>query len=256
MARAAGSDWRVLYRTWEWQKRRVKHLHVVVPYGTPDEVAATDRYVADLHRLSRDHHFGFILGGDRNDEPNWDAPPPVKRMDVNAVAAYVSKYVSKAGNPSDGMVSIARAQGMRGSVLYVAPHLLQRSGVSMTSLRARRRIVGRYPWATASQRSWEAARVVDAAQRGRPPLTEGAIATIRAHAEDHPPTYVLEHATGALTTPTGAPMPPGTLGYAARDPGGRVVLHLELASVLLRVPEVENLGWWRTEVVAIGWSKL
>jgi hypothetical protein len=255
-ARADGCDWRVLYRTWEWQKRRVKHLHLVVPYGTEAEQAATDEYVSRLHAAARRHGFGFVLGGDSQDEPSWAYPPRVLRMEVNAVAAYVSKYVSKAGNPSNGMVSIARAQGMRGSVLYVAPHLLQRSGVSMTSLRSRRRIVSRWPWAKSSERSWEAARVVDAVQRGRPPLTEAAVATIRAHAEDHPPTYVLEHATGALTTPTVAPMPPGTGGYAARDPGGRVVLHLVLASVLLRVPEPENLGSWRTEVTEVTWSRL
>lgn len=255
-ARLDGADWRILYRTWEWQKRRVKHLHLVVPYGTVAEKAATDEYVSRLHGAARRHGFGFVLGGDSDDEPSWTHPPRVKEMDVNAVAAYVSKYVSKAGTAQDGMVSVARSAGMRGSVLYIAPHLLQRSGVSMTSLRARRRIVGRWPWAASSQRSWEAARVVDAVQKGRSPLTEAAIDAIRQHAEDHPPCMVLEHATGALTRPTVAPMPPGTAGYAARDPGARIVLHLELASVLLRVPEPEHLGAWRTEVVNIGWSAL
>lgn len=255
-ARKRGCDWRVLYRTWEWQRRRVKHLHVVTPYGTPDEVACTDAYVRNLHALARKHGFGFILGGDRNDTPTWDHPPPVKRMDVNAVAAYVSKYVSKAGSERDGMVSMARSAGMRGSVLYIAPHLLRESGVSMTSLRSRRRIAGRYPWAKTSERSWAAATVVDAVQRGRAPLTQEAVDAIREAAEEHPPTYVIEHATGALTTPTNAPVPPGTAGYRPREPDGRAVLHLELASVLLRVPEPENLGWWRTEVVAIGVSYL
>lgn len=253
-AREDGADWRVLYRTWEWQKRRVKHLHLVVPYGTPAEQAATDEYVSRLHAAARRHGFGFVLGGDRDDEPSWEYPPRVKRMDVNAVAAYVSKYVSKAGDASNGMVSMARAAGMRGSVLYIAPALLQRSGVSMTTLRARRRIHGRYPWARASRRGWEAARVVDAVQRGRPPLTQEAVDAIREVAEQGTPTYVLDHESGRLTTPTVAPAPAGLAGHAPREPTGRWVVHVALASVLLRVPEDEDLGWWRTEALAVGRS--
>lgn len=256
VAREAGCDWRVLFRTWEWQRRRVLHLHVVVPYGTTDERAATDAYVAGLHEHARRHGFGFVLGGDREDTPTWDHPPRVKAMDVNAVAAYVSKYVSKAGDTRNGMVNVARAAGMRGSVLYVCDRLVQASGVTMTSLRYRRRVVGRYPWALASEADWNAACVVDAVQVGRSRLTDDAIATIRQAAEAHPPTYVIEHATGRVTTPTAAPVPPGTRGHRPREDGRRWVLHLTLASVLLRVPEPENLGWIRTHVVGVGTSAL
>lgn len=248
-AREDGADWRVLYRTWEWQKRRVLHVHLVLPYGTEAEQAATDEFVSRLHDLARDFGFGFVLGGDSGDEPSWEWPPRVERVDVNAVAAYVSKYVSKGGPASDGMVSVARSAGMRGSVLYIAPGLLRASGVSMTTLRNRRSIATRYPWARSSRRSWEAARFVATVQRGRPPLTQQAVDALRAEAEGGLPTLTTEAGQEEPTKLVEAPEPPGLSGYAPRPPRSGRVVRAVLASVLLHVPEPENLGWWRTDLV-------
>lgn len=255
-ARDAGCDWRILYRTWEWQRRRVLHNHVVVPYGTPEEVAATDAYVANLHRLAPAHGFGYILGGDRDESPSADRPPTVKRMDVNAVAAYVSKYVSKAGDSRNGMVGVARAAGMRGSVLYVAQHLLRESGVSMTTLRNRRRIWGRYPFARTGQRGWQEAVLVDTVQRGRAPLSQEAIEQIRGLAARGVPGHLWDRATGEVLSLTRAPRPEGLAGWDPHPVVERRGWGVGLASVLLRVPEPENLGWIRTEVTDVAVADL
>lgn len=235
----------MLYRTWEWQRRRVLHVHLVLPYGTTGEQAATDEYVSRLHQAARRHGFGYVLGGDRDDEPSWYYPPRVKQMDLNAVAAYVSKYVSKAGDSRDGMVNVARSAGMRGSVLYIAPQLMRASGVTMTTLRARRRIYGKYPWARGSRRAWSEACVVDAVQQGHAPLTQEAVEAIRHQCRTSIPGMIRTEVRGALRAPTRAPEPPGLGGYGPRAtlPGRR--LFVGLASVLLRVPEPPELGWLR-----------
>lgn len=250
-ARENGCDWRLLYRTWEWQRRRVLHNHVVVPYGTPEEVAATDAYVQRLHELAPRWGFGFILTGEKGATPTADGPAPVKRMDVNAVAAYVSKYVSKAGDSRNGMVGVARAAGMRGSVLYVAQHLLRDSGVSMTTLRNRRRIVGRYPFARTGRRGWQEAVLVDSVQRGRAPLTQTAVETIRGLAGRGVPGHLWDRATGEVLALTRAPEPPGLAGHEPYAVDPRRGWGVGLASVLLRVPEPEDLGWIRTEVTDV-----
>lgn len=250
-SREAGCDWRVLYRTWEFQKRGVLHNHLVLPYGTPDERAATELYVLSLWLWAREHGFGFVMGGGRDDEPGWDVPPPIEPADANRVAVYVSKYVTKASGQGGGMVAVARSTAMRGSVLYIAPHLLRESGVSMTSLRARRRIVGRYPWAKTSRRAWREACHVDAVQRGRPPLTQEAVRALREVAGRSVPMCVGQGGRWDVVRPTQAPEPPGLAGYAPRDPAGRIYSYVALASVLLRVPEPEDLGWVRTEVERI-----
>lgn len=250
-AREDGCDWRLLYRTWEWQRRRVLHNHLVLPYGTPEEVAATDAYVANLHALAPQYGFGFILGGDREERPSADHPPKVKRMDVNAVAAYVSKYVSKAGDTRNGMVDVARAAGMRGSVLYIAPHLLLASGVSMTTLRNRRRVWGKYPFARTGRRGWQEAVLVDSVQRGRAPLTEGAIQAIRGRAATGVPGYLFDAATGVQIALVRAPEPEGQAGWDPWPVDERAAWGVGLASVLLHVPEPPELGWIRTEVTDV-----
>ena len=250
-AKYLGADWRVLYRTWEWQRRRVLHVHLVLPYGTKAERAATGDYVRRLWLAARDHGFGFVLGGDRDDEPGWSRPPKVKAMEVNAVAAYVSKYVSKAGDARNGMRSVARAAGMRGSVLHIAPKLLAASGVSMTTLRNRRRIWGRYPWARSSRRCWQEACVVDAVQRGHAPLSPDGVEAIRAACARGVPGRISLGARDPLREPTRAPEPLGLGGYDPwRTLPGRV-LGAVLASSSVHVPEPENLGWIRTEVVGL-----
>lgn len=250
-AREHGCDWRVLYRTWEWQRRRILHVHIVLPFGTPQERYATTMFVRALWERSRDHGFGFVLGGERGDRPSWDRPPPIARVGVNAIAAYVSKYVSKAGSTRNGMVNVARAAGMRGSVLYVAPRLLRESGVSMTTLRSRRAVVSRFPWALSSRRSWAAACVVHGFQRGHAPLTQQAVDALRREAEGGEGTYLLGGAEERAVEPTRAPEPLGLSGYAPRPVRPGRVVCVALAPVLLRVSEPENLGWWRTDVAAI-----
>jgi hypothetical protein len=250
-AREAGSDWRLLYRTWEWQRRRVLHLHVVLPYHDDATRAATDAYVRQLWERARAHGFGFILGGDKGDTPGWDAPPKVKTMDVNATAAYVSKYVSKAGDSRNGMVSVARAAGMRGSVLYIAQPLLKASGVTMVTLQNRRRIWAKYPWARASRRTWQEATVVDAVQRGRAPLTPGAVAVIRDATTRGVPGRLSVGVREALVRPTRAPEPAGLSGHPPRRVLPGRVVSLSLASVLDRVYDGVDLGQLRTDVWGI-----
>lgn len=248
-ARENGCDWRMLFRTWEWQRRRVLHVHVVMPYGTPEERDATDDYVCELWLRARDHGFGFVLGGDRDDAPTWEAPPKVKRMDVNATAAYVAKYVSKAGDSRNGMVNVARHAGMKGSVLHVAHTLLRASGVTMTTLRNRRRIVSRYHFARTGARGWQEAVVVDSVQRGRAPLAEDAVAAIRGLCSRGVPGALFDSDTGEEIPLTAAPTPLGLGGYEAWPVAERSVWAVGLASVLRHVPGPPSEGWVRTDLL-------
>lgn len=242
--------WRVLFRSWEYQKRGALHLHLVMPYGTPEERRVTDLYVWNLWSAARLHGFGFVLGGDRDETPGWTRAPTVVPADGPAAARYVAKYVASTGAGKEGMVAVAQRTAQRGSILYVSPTLTRRSGVTMTSLRARRRIWGRYPRARLSRREWEVACLLDAVQAGRAPLTPEAKDTIRRLCLRTGATLWVDAEDGVAEAPTAAPAPLKAVEDRTPWAGPRRAVVGRLASVLLRDPDAPWLGPTRSALVS------
>jgi hypothetical protein len=240
--------WRVLFRSWEYQKRGVLHLHLVVPYGSDGEREVTDAYVANLHAMARREGFGYVMGGDTGRRPRWDRVPRVKPADGPAAARYVCKYVAATGAGKEGMVHVAKRTATRGSVLYISPTLTQASGINMSKLRNRRRVWSRFRDSDGEVSDWPSACLADSVQRGRPPLTrEGVRAIVEAARATRAGSWV-DAGTGEVLDATEAP-PPRQNGRT--EPGGprrtgRLVLRL--APVLLPDPDRPWLGPWRTSV--------
>lgn len=255
-ARAHGERWRLLYRSWEYQKRGLLHVHAVVPAHTPVHETASTLYVASLWARARRHGFGYVMAGDSSERPGWQRPPRLALASETAAARYVAKYVSSVGAGKEGMVSAARKTAQRGSILYVSRWLTAASGVTMTSLRARRRVHARYGWASSSRAAWRAACVVDAVQRGRPPLTTEAEAAIRAASQDGGATLWVDTSTGELRPPTHAPVPLATIAEGTGRCRDGAVACLGLASVLLRDPDAPWLGSERTVVTAVTYIRI
>lgn len=126
--RAAAIGPEVLLRVWEHQKRGVLHVHVVVGYTTPAERRSVDAYVAELHRLAPRHGFGFV-----------DRKRDVK--EPSAAAAYLSSYFVAGKRGKLSLRETVQSKSMPRSIIYMAPWLSRRSGITMRSLRLRR-----YSW--------------------------------------------------------------------------------------------------------------
>lgn len=252
-ARCMGSDWRVLYRVWEFQKRGVLHNHVVVPMGSWVDRCVSRRYLRALCDLAPAYGFGYVLGGDPDEEPGSRRVPTLARVACEKAARYVAKYVSSTGAGKENLADTARRTASRGSILYVSASLTRLSGVTMRTLAARRRIHQRYPWARDSTAGWRAACVVDGIQRGRPPLTHDAVLVLRRLALRQRPTRWVDTATGEAGTLTAAPVPLRAYGNLVPRPTDGGDLQVALASVRVGVSDAPWLGPWRTDLaVAAG----
>lgn len=244
--------WRVLMRSWEYQRRGALHLHLVLPFGTDHERAITTAYVWNLWSGARARGFGYVLGGDASERPGWDRCPRVPSADGGRAARYVCKYVASVGAGKGAMVDAVRRTAQRGSIVWISPSLTRRSGVNMTKLRSRRRIVGRYPWAVESAEHWRTACLVDSVQHGRPPLARAAIERIVQAVRRTGACTWGDAQTGEVRTPTEAPMPPQIARTAPVRWRWRKRLDLVLAPVLLPDPTAPWLGPIRTDAVVVG----
>lgn len=231
-----GMTWRLLVKAWEYQRRGVLHLHLLVPAGSPAMLAASNRYVAALHENAHAHGFGFVDRGKLPSTGPRRSARTLQPVDPHRAAAYVSAYVASTGAGKGGVAEVAAKQGVPGAVVYVAQALTARSGVTMRSLRARRRVACRFPDAARDADTWHAACVLDELQRGRPPLTSDARASLLAVALAQGWTHTVDTLDGSVRGATSAPAP----GQPARDqrriPRATVVGHVRLDSVLHRGP--------------------
>lgn len=118
----------LLARIWEEQKRGLLHVHLVVGYTTLAERRAVDLYVRELFERSEGHGFGYV-----------DRKLEVK--DPTAAAAYLSSYFVSGKKGKLSLTESVQSEAMPRSIIYVAPWLSQRSGITMRSLRLKR-----YAW--------------------------------------------------------------------------------------------------------------
>jgi hypothetical protein len=124
--RRNGLPLRLLVRVWEYQKRGVLHLHVVVPYGTAREMAAARAYVDELRRLRVEYGFGFV---DRK----------LEVREAGHAARYLAKYLGK--RDALGMLVLSETvnrEDVPGLVVHVDRRLTGRTRVTMRTLRLRR----------------------------------------------------------------------------------------------------------------------
>lgn len=115
----------LLGKAWEMQRRGVLHIHLVFGYSTPRERAQVDAYVAEVERVRQRHGFGYV-----------DRKAAVK--EAGAAAAYLAAYFAGGKGGKIELRESVKAEGMPPQIVYVKPELMQRSGLSMRTLRLRR----------------------------------------------------------------------------------------------------------------------
>jgi hypothetical protein len=247
LARSRNVEWRLLMKAWEYQKRGVLHLHLVVPCATAGERQVSELYVSVLAREAQGKGFGFVdrgklpVSGGRRSSRCLEAVSPQR------AAGYVAAYLASTGAGKGGIAEVARAQGVPGPVFYVTSVLTRASGVTMRSLRDRRRVMTRYPAAGESHLAWHAACLLDAVERAGPRLTAGTRGALLARFQHCGPAAVVDGCTGEVTLPTPAAQPSGLGGgtESSASPQGVAVVRLDL------VPHRDDAGglpWvWRRQ---------
>jgi hypothetical protein len=130
---------RTLARVWQLQTRGVLHLHLVVGFDSPLEVAAARFYVRCLRDRAREFGFGFV---DARDRKGKTGAPTV--MEPHRAAGYLSRYLGESSQLLSAIALKARPHQM----VWVAPKLKAVSGVTMRRLRR-----ARYLWWIRQRRS-------------------------------------------------------------------------------------------------------
>jgi hypothetical protein len=122
---------KVLDRTYEYQRRGLLHVHVVLGLATPAQRHAAMLYVAKLEELRSAWGFGFL------DEKLSSIPG-------QRAAAYLSSYlVTGKGHKATVQETVLR-EDCPTMLVHISRELTQRTGITMRSLRRRR-----YEWVLA-----------------------------------------------------------------------------------------------------------
>jgi hypothetical protein len=111
-----------LERVWEPQKRGVAHVHVVAGADTPLELAAAERFHAELVRLAPDYQFGDRL---------HITKPMVGEEAARYLAGYLLGRSRKKGTIRDNLGD----PRMPKSLIYVSRSLTKITGVTMRRMR-------------------------------------------------------------------------------------------------------------------------
>jgi hypothetical protein len=206
-AKRHGETWGLLAKVWEAQSRGALHLHVVLPYGTPVERAATDALVRNLDGSREAAGFGFIDRGALQREESGQRVRKLVPIAPERAAGYVAKYLTDDGKGSRGIGALARTTTVRGPLLFTARRLTEASGKTMRSLRQRRSVYSWFRTTGSGAGSWHAAALVHAVCRERPPLDLASTVRLVEAARAQRWGSVLDVSTGELITPTDCPPP-------------------------------------------------
>lgn len=206
-AKDLGVKWRLLVKTWEFQKRGVLHLHLLVPAWSPQQLELGNLYVEELVKRAERAGFGFVDRGKLVNGGRRESARELSPVEPHRAAAYVASYFASGGAGKGGIQEVAKAQGVPGAIVYVTPVLTQKTGVTMRTLKNRRRVASRFPDAVADADSWHAACVCDAMERGHPPLTAADRGALLARAIAQRWAFTLDATTGEVREPTEAPAP-------------------------------------------------
>ncbi len=130
--------WRIVARSWEFQRRGVLHVHVVVPMATSLERMASQVYAEALDEFREAHGFGFVDRGKRSRSGavwrrSLEVVPQVR------AARYLAKYIASVeGGGKLGLSETVRHADVPPHVTYVSRGLTTATGVTMRTLRLRR----------------------------------------------------------------------------------------------------------------------
>lgn len=131
--RRVGCAPRIEARVWQYQRRGVLHVHLLLAAGNELERIAGETYVQELHGLAFRHGFGFV---DR------------KKLEMagHRAAGYVSSYLTTAESAHQAISETVKHEDVPSHVVYVGRHLTQLTGCTMRTLRLRR-----YAWVVAQE---------------------------------------------------------------------------------------------------------
>jgi len=133
--RAGCPSWGVLARMWEFQRRGVLHVHVVLPMTTAAERRVSRVYAEQLARLAVEYGFGNAHLGERGTDGRT-----LSVMGSEKAGRYLASYIAPIDGRS-GKLSLTETvvhRDVPGQLLYVSRRLTQVSGCTMRSLRRRR----------------------------------------------------------------------------------------------------------------------
>ena len=122
----SGSVWLVA-RVWEMQARGVLHVHPVLAYGAPRQMAGARAYLGRLAELAPQYGFGFV---ERKAKP----------QPAENAAAYLSSYFVRGRRGKETLWESARSPAMPRSIVHVSVRLTTRTGCTMRKLRLKRAV--------------------------------------------------------------------------------------------------------------------
>lgn len=117
----------VLARVWEPQKRGVPHLHLVLPYGTWQEMHAADVFRKHLARLAADYDFGRVQ-------------PKLRAIEGREAARYVASYLAGRSSRKSSIRENIADPTLPRSLLWLTPRLTRETLVTMRTLRRARHL--------------------------------------------------------------------------------------------------------------------
>lgn len=126
----------LVLRAWEYQRRGVLHMHVVLGMGSAAERAAAHVYVQALDELRQAHDFGYVDRGRMKQGRRHLELVPATRA-----ARYLAKYlapIAVVDGEGRGKLSLAETvvrPDVPPLVVYVSPKLTVQTGCTMRFLR-------------------------------------------------------------------------------------------------------------------------
>jgi hypothetical protein len=123
--RKGGKHLQILGRVWEYQRRGVLHVHVVVGVDKPVNRHAARLYTEQLQRLHAKHGFGWP-------DAKWSS-----YRGQNAAAYLASYFIAGKGRKATVRETVTEID-VPPQVVYVSTKLTRATGVTMRSLRRQR----------------------------------------------------------------------------------------------------------------------
>jgi hypothetical protein len=108
--RETGSPVGIMEKVWEPQKRGVPHLHLVVPYGTPEERRVADAFRRNLDQRSAKHDFGRVQ-------------PKLKPIEGRLAARYLANYLAGRTSKKNSIRENIADPNLPKSLLWESPVL-------------------------------------------------------------------------------------------------------------------------------------
>jgi hypothetical protein len=135
-ARRAHGVLSVVSRTWEYQRRGLLHVHVVLGMATPRERAAAHAYALAVEDLRERHGFGFV--SDTSRSSSW-RQRGLEVIVAERAARYVAKYLSPLKDGKPTLSETVTRRDVPAHVIHVGRFLTARTGMTMRYLRWRRK---------------------------------------------------------------------------------------------------------------------